>query len=182
MQHSSYRQRPPSLQPTSGSGSAPAPATIAHRPAGRRYSLWRDIYWGAVWGDFSPSIGIPGAVVQALIGYVPVLGTITALRDAVADVRQHDHAGLILNLLAAFPVLGGLAKTADVLHELRRLHRVYASHQDSQQDSQQQNETTADVGKRTGLGCLGFTISIVVLVLSMAYGWGIHIAAQSAAT
>jgi hypothetical protein len=134
----------------------------------------RDIYWGAVWGDFAPSVGIPGALTQALLGYVPVIGTITALRDAVADIRVHDGVGTILNLLAAFPVLGGLAKTADVLHSLHRLRRAYSSHQGDQR--QPLEETREAIGGRRGYGCLAFFVSLVMVTLGMFYGVGIHIA------
>lgn len=174
MQPSPYQQQPQAYGRTSAP-SAVAPAPIA---TNQRYSLVRDIYWGAIWGDFSPSVGIPGAVTQALLGYVPVVGTITALRDAVADWRLHDVVGVILNIFAAFPVLGGLAKTADVLHELHRLHRVYASHRADQQP----DETIQTVETQRGLGCLAFFISVVMLALGMLYGLGIHIAAHYART
>ena len=137
----------------------------------RHYSLIRDLYRGAILGDFAATIGIPGAVTQALLGYVPVVGTITALRDAVADWRLRDGAGIILNVLAAFPVLGGLAKTADVLHALHRLHRVYSTHQ---------TKDDLLVGQQRSHGCLAFFISVIVLSLGVLYGLGIHIAAAYA--
>ena len=162
--------------PSSG-GNAPATATLAPRPLPTRpkYSLIGDIYRGAVWGDFSPSIGIPGAITQALLGYVPVVGTATALRDALADWRLHDGVGLILNIFAAFPVLGGLAKTADVLHVLHRLHRAYTGRR-----IDQKNETP--VRPERGFGCLAFVISAIMMILGTFYGLGIHFAAQYART
>jgi hypothetical protein len=170
-------KEPSDHQDLSTYGSARAPAVVASRPAPTRpkYSLVGDIYRGAVWGDFSPSIGIPGAVTQALLGYVPVVGTATALRDAVADWRGHDGVGLILNIFAAFPVLGGLAKTADVLHVLHRLHRAYTG-----REKNQEGETA--VRPRHGLGCLAFVISATMIVLGIFYGLGIHFAAQYART
>jgi hypothetical protein len=172
--------QPPSSQSTPAYGRALAPSAVAPAPVvtRQRYSLVRDIYWGAIWGDFAPTVGIPGAVTQAVLGYVPVVGTITALRDAVADWRLHDGVGVVLNIFAAFPVLGGLAKTADVLHELHRLHRVYSSHRVDQQP----DETIQTVAARRGLGCLAFLISLVVLTLGIFYGLGIHIAVQYART
>jgi hypothetical protein len=121
-------------------------------------------------------VGLPGALTQALLGYIPVVGTITALRDAVADIRVRDGAGIILNLLAAFPVLGGLAKTADILHGLHRLRRAYRSHQDDQR--QPAEEIRESVGGRRGYGCLAFFVSVVMVALGVFYGVGIHIASQ----
>ena len=137
----------------------------------RHYSLIRDLYRGAILGDFAATIGIPGAVTQALLGYVPVVGTMTALRDAVADWRLHDVVGISLNVLAAFPVLGGLAKTADVLHALHRLHRVHSA---------RQTHDEVVVNKQRSHGCLAFFISLVVLSLGVLYGLGIHIGAAYA--
>lgn len=168
MQQSPYQQQ-------SGYNSGSAPSLVAESKARPRYSVIRDIYWGAVWGDFAPRVGIPGALTQALLGYVPVIGTITALRDAVADIRSHDGLGTILNILAAFPVLGGLAKTADVLHGLHRLHRAYSRHQS---DQVQPEETRVTAGGRRGFGCLAFVVSLVMLALGVFYGLGIHIASH----
>jgi hypothetical protein len=160
-------------QDLSINGSPLTPAAVAPRPAlaRRKYSLFGDIYRGAVWGDFSPSLGIPGATTQALLGYVPVVGTATALRDAVADWRRHDGVGLILNIFAAFPVLGGLAKTIDVLHALHRFHRAYTGHRTNQEGEMAERP-------RRGFGCLAFIISVVMIVLGIVYGLGIHFAAQ----
>jgi hypothetical protein len=166
----SSHQRPPAYY------SEAAPSLVAESRTRREYSVIRDIYWGAVWGDFAPRVGIPGALTQALLGYVPVVGTITALRDVVADIRGHDGVGTILNLLAAFPVLGGLAKTADVLHGLHRLHRAYSSHQGDQ--TQPAEETRAAAGGRHGYGCLAFFVSLVMVALGVFYGVGIHIASH----
>jgi hypothetical protein len=133
--------------------------------------LIRDLYRGAFLGDFAATVGIPGAVTQALLGYVPVVGTITALRDAVADWRQHDSAGIVLNILAALPIVGGLAKTADVLHALHRLHRAYSG----RQTQASQDDLVAN--RQRSHGCLAFFISLVVLSLGVLYGLSIHIAA-----
>jgi hypothetical protein len=160
-----------------GYHSTTAPSLVAESRTRREYSVIRDIYWGAVWGDFAPRVGIPGALTQALLGYVPVVGTITALRDAVADMRVHDGVGTILNLLAAFPVLGGLAKTADVLHGLHRVHRAYSSHQSDQRRPAE--ETREAVSGRHGYGCLAFFVSLEMVAVGVFYGVGIHIASHS---
>jgi len=179
MRQPSYPSHPqPSRgQQQTGYHQATAPSLVAERKTRREYSVIRDIYWGAVLGDFAPRVGIPGALTQALLGYVPVVGTITALRDAVADIRVHDGLGTILNLLAAFPVLGGLAKTADVLHGLHRLHRAYSSRQADQRQPEQETRQTA--GGRRGYGCVALFVSLIMVALGVCYGVGIHVASQN---
>jgi hypothetical protein len=167
---------PSSRRQQSGYHGALAPSLAAERETRHQYSVIRDIYSGAVLGDFAPTVGIPGALTHALLGYVPIVGTITALRDAVADIRVRDGAGIILNLLAIFPVLGGLAKTADVLHGLHRLNRAYNGRQDEQRQSAE--ELIESVGRRRGYGCLAFFVSLVMVALGVFYGVGIHIASQ----
>lgn len=139
-------------------------------PPLRKYSVVRDLYWGTVLGDFAPAIGIPGALIQAVLGYVPVLGTITALRDATAGFWRHDDVGIVLNCLALFPVLGGLAKTADVLHGLRGLHGLHRAYTSSQQPG----EMTAGQTRRGGFGCLGLAVSVIVLACGLVFSAGIH--------
>ena len=41
----------------------------------------RDIARGAVLGDFAPVLGLAGAATQVVLGYLPVVGTLGALRD-----------------------------------------------------------------------------------------------------
>jgi hypothetical protein len=106
-----------SMPRTSPLAGMPAPA-----PAAR--SLAFNLYRGVVWGDFDLQLGVTGAIAQSVIGFVPGVGTITALRDLIACLRQRDLLGILLNILAAFPVFGGLAKTADALHTLHRYQRA----------------------------------------------------------
>jgi hypothetical protein len=87
-----------------------------------RTSVLSDVLSGAIAGDFSKQLGPAGALTQMVLGFVPVLGTLTALRDLLADLSTGDGLGVLLNLIALIPVLGGFAKTAEVLHHLRRLH------------------------------------------------------------
>jgi hypothetical protein len=83
-----------------------------------------DIYHGAVLGDFAPELGLAGALTQILFGYLPGIGTLCALRDALADWHLRDYLDLLLNLLAVIPLFGGLAKTIEVLHHMRRIGRA----------------------------------------------------------
>lgn len=92
---------------------------------GRRSSLVQDVVRGAFLGDYAPELGLPGALTQVALSFVPVIGTLCALRDARADQLRRDRPGVILNLLATFPLLGGLAKTAEVLRHAQRLKRGF---------------------------------------------------------
>ncbi len=169
---------PQSNQPSQESGTIRGTAVVPRIPVAgpplRKYSVVRDLYWGTVLGDFAPAIGIPGALIQAVLGYVPVLGTITALRDATAGFWRHDAVGIVLNCLALFPVLGGLAKTADVLHGLRGLHGLHRAYTSSQQASQQPGEMTAGQTRHGGFGCLGLAVSVIVLACGLVFSAGIH--------
>lgn len=93
--------------------------------AGRRSSIVQDIVRGAFLGDYAPELGLPGALTQVVLSFVPVVGTLCALRDARADQVRRDRPGVILNLLATFPLLGGVAKTAEVLRHAQRLKRGF---------------------------------------------------------
>ncbi len=107
------------------------------QPRRRRVSLPRDVYNGAVRGDFEHHLGLAGALTQALLGYVPGIGTICAMRDFVADLRQRDHLGAMLNVLALFPVLGGFPKTAEVLRHVHLVGRAVAKTRRRAYDEQQ---------------------------------------------
>jgi hypothetical protein len=85
-----------------------------------------DIVRGAVQGDFARDLGLPGAVTQVALSFVPVVGTLCALRDAAADRQRGDKPGVALNLLAAVPLFGGAAKTAEVIRHAQRLQRGFA--------------------------------------------------------
>src|SRR5260221_7200817 len=103
-----------------------APSNREHSPARqpmlfpqpvvqRKPSSWlKDVYGGAVLGDFATEVRLPGAVTHAALGFVPVIGTVTALRDFVACWLDADWLGMVLNLLAVMAVLGGVLKTGDV--------------------------------------------------------------------
>lgn len=87
-----------------------------------------DVLSGAFAGDFSKQLGPAGALAQMVVGFVPVAGTLAALRDLLADLGSGDGLGVLLNLIAVIPIFGGFAKVAEVLHHLRRLHRTLQNH------------------------------------------------------
>ena len=88
-------------------------------------SVLADIARGAFQGDFATELGLPGAATQVALSFIPMVGTLCALRDAAADQQRNDTPGVLLNLLAAVPFIGGAAKTAELLRHARRLRRGY---------------------------------------------------------
>jgi hypothetical protein len=84
-------------------------------------ALASEVVRGAVQGDFARDLGLPGTITQVALSFVPVVGTLCALRDAAADQQQGDTPGIVLNLLAAIPLFGGVAKTAEAIRHLQRL-------------------------------------------------------------
>lgn len=89
-----------------------------------RAPWWQDILKGAVFGDFAPDLGLPGAVTQVWLSYLPIVGDVCAARDVVAGWRRRDRLDILLNVLVMVPVIGGTAKVADVLRNARRVHRA----------------------------------------------------------
>jgi hypothetical protein len=84
-----------------------------------------DVFRGAILGDFAHDLHVPGAVTQAVLGYVPVVGDIIAIRDAIHDTLHRDALGVFLNILALFPVAGGIPKTIEVIRSTRHIHQAY---------------------------------------------------------
>nr|MBA3823484.1 hypothetical protein [Ktedonobacterales bacterium] len=82
------------------------------------------IYAGAVRGDFAEGLRIPGITTQLIFGFVPVVGTMCALRDFEADRRRGDRLGMALNLLGLVPFLGGFPKTAAIIHGVHHVGRA----------------------------------------------------------
>ncbi len=89
-----------------------------------QHTLLQDIYVGAVHGDFAPVMGGAGRLTQVVLGFVPGVGTVCALRDIVADWQLQDHTGVLLNGLAILPVVGGVSKIAAVLRATRRMSKA----------------------------------------------------------
>lgn len=91
--------------------------------------LLPDVWNGAILGDYASRLGLAGAVTQALVFYLPGIGTVCAIRDYFACRSKHDTLGAALNLLAVIPVLGGFPKTAEVIHNFVSFnHALKATH------------------------------------------------------
>jgi hypothetical protein len=98
---------------------------LPNRRRSPRSLFFRDIVQGALLGDFARDLGLPGAVVQVALNFIPVVGSICALRDAAANWRVKDRTGVALNLLAVIPYVGAVAKTAEVWRHVGRLRRGF---------------------------------------------------------
>lgn len=81
----------------------------------------RDILRGALLGDFALDLGIAGALTQVVLAYTPIVGDVCAIRDMMGDVYHRDKLGFLLSAIALIPVLGGIAKTVDVIHNTHRV-------------------------------------------------------------
>lgn len=105
----------------------PTVATIEQITLGRP-PLLLDIYRGAVHGDYARQLGVAGYVTQAVCGFIPVVGQLSALRDLFATIGKRDGFGIVLNFLALVPVLGGFPKALRILiHTMRFVTNVRES-------------------------------------------------------
>ncbi|HEV7128728.1 MAG TPA: hypothetical protein VGN32_14960 [Ktedonobacterales bacterium] len=84
----------------------------------------RDLYNGIVLGDYAPRLGLAGALAQIVMGFLPGIGTLCALRDCFADWSYGDRFGFLLNILALVPFLGGFPKAAAVLRAMFHVGHV----------------------------------------------------------
>jgi hypothetical protein len=94
----------------------------------RQRSFIGDIFAGALYGDFARDLRVPGAVTQIVLAFIPLIGSICAIRDLIADLRHHDHVGAVLNIFALAPIIGGFSKTLEVLRAFAHVgHAVQVS-------------------------------------------------------
>ena len=93
-----------------------------------RRSLIGDVAAGLFLGDFANELGLAGAVTQVAISFVPLIGSMCAVRDLIADLRRRDRLGALLNFLALTPILGGFSKTFEVIRSTAHVgHAVHIS-------------------------------------------------------
>lgn len=91
----------------------------------RRRGFFGDIIAGALLGDFARDLRLPGAITQIVLAFIPLIGSICALRDLMANLRHHDRIGAVLNFFALAPVLGGFSKTLEVVRALAHVGHAY---------------------------------------------------------
>ena len=106
----------PSMQP-----SVQSYAPVLQQRRGGIVGFIRDILRGALLGDFALDLGIVGALTQVALAYTPIVGDICAIRDMFGDIYHRDKLGFLLSAIALIPVLGGIAKTVDVIHNTHRV-------------------------------------------------------------
>jgi hypothetical protein len=124
---------------------------------------------GAILGDFDTELGVAGALTQAAIGFIPGVGTVAALRDLIACIGRRDPLGVILNMFAAIPVFGGLAKTADALHTL---HRYRQASERRKQRAAYGVTYYEPAPSRSGWSAFG--LSLLAGVFAGLYGFGVR--------
>jgi len=163
---------PPSVPPHHGYSppSQPLVLRVAPQPMHRRrHASWlTDVVRGAMLGYFATEVRLPGAVTHAALGFVPGIGTVMAVRDLVACWLDADWLGMVLNLLAVMPVIGGVPKTVDVLHGVHRVHR-------QMQRSARRKEsgvTPQEIRRRRARRLRAFGMSLLLPVLGLFLGVG----------
>jgi hypothetical protein len=162
------------ISPAQQHSGVPITARAAPPPQPAR-SIMLDLYRGAVWGDFDQDLGVAGAAAQSTIGFVPVAGTLAALRDLFACIGQRDPLGIVLNLLAIFPVLGGFAKVADAVHTLHRYHRAAKRRRQRALRDALYPSTLggSPSAQRRRSGWATFALSLLVICVATLYSFGV---------
>lgn len=113
-----------------------------------RRSFLGDVAAGALFGDFAQDLRLPGAMTQIVLSFIPLVGTICALRDLVADMRHRDRIGIVLNFFALAPVVGGVSKTLEVLRALAHVGHAYRITR-HQRDQRKQRKARARMARMT---------------------------------
>ena len=127
-----------------------SPTMVGRLP--RRRSFVGDVSAGLFLGDFAADLGLPGAVTQVVVSFVPLIGSTCAVRDLVADLRHHDRVGAALNFLALTPILGGFSKTFEVIRSTAHVgHAMHISHQQSERRKEEaEAQSIAPRGRARG--------------------------------
>jgi hypothetical protein len=116
------------------------------------YSLFLDLYRGIVRGAYAiEDLHAPGLLVWILMGFVPGVGTLAAMRDGYYSLEVREWGALFLNLLGLIPFIKGFANIADLamLHRLR--HTAHVTHQVAHVARHQRAVQMARRGSRTAV-------------------------------
>lgn len=98
-----------------------------------------DWLWGLIQGNFNEQQTTSQLIVDAIIGMIPVVGDVTAVRDLTASIismvehpekreQWTEWAGLVIGCFALIPVAGGVIKGVGKL--LLRVGKNAAEHQE----------------------------------------------------
>lgn len=99
-------------------------------PSKGRYHPFRDIWLGLFYGASAVDVlGSLGVITWIVTGFVPVLGTIVALRDARYAFRVRDWWSLVFNLIGLVPFLEGFSAFAILARFKRYQHVMHSAHQ-----------------------------------------------------
>jgi hypothetical protein len=105
---------------------------------------------------------------------VPIVGSIIALRDVIADWLDADWLYFFLNLLGVFPVFGGVPKAIAVFLGFFRVQRyMWRAKRRSASGMSAQEVTKKRVGRLRALG-----ISLLVPAVGFFYSIGLLIVVQ----
>ena len=148
-QDSGYTAPLPSHLAPATTTTTETPTMVSRRP--RRRSFVGDVTAGLFLGDFATDLGMPGAVTQVVVSFVPLIGSTCAVRDLVADLRHHDHVGATLNFLALTPILGGFSKTFEVIRSTAHVgHAMHVSHQQAERRNEEEASLPSAARSRRG--------------------------------
>jgi hypothetical protein len=99
-------------------------------PQRHTYHLGADLFRGIFAGAYAiDDLHAPGLLAWILIGFIPVVGSLAAARDAYygLEVRQWD--AFVLNLIGLLPFMKGFANLLEVTN-IHRIHRAaHIAHQ-----------------------------------------------------
>ena len=114
------------------------------------YRFFLDLYRGVVRGAYAmDDLHAPGLLVWILMGFVPGVGTLAAMRDGYYSLEVREWGALLLNLLGLIPFIKGFANIADLalLHRLR--HTAHVTHHVAHVARHQRALQVARRGSRT---------------------------------
>ncbi|HEV7126283.1 MAG TPA: hypothetical protein VGN32_02440 [Ktedonobacterales bacterium] len=129
---------PDTTSPSARGVHVPAGAAVPAAPAAH-YNIFADLLRGIFQGAYAVDrLHIPGLLIWIAVGFVPVLGTLAAARDAYYCFEVGAWGSLLFNLVGLLPFMKGFATVLDVfqlgkLRKLSQLHRIHhvahAAHQ-----------------------------------------------------
>jgi hypothetical protein len=141
------------------------------------YHLFLDLYWGITRGAYAlDDLHSPGLLVWILVGFVPGVGTLAALRDGYYSLEVREWGALLLNLLGLIPFIKGFANIAHVASLHRFRHTAHITHRLAHVARYQRGLRVARRGstvmRRSAMATTGSTHagSAVVLVMNHASG------------
>jgi hypothetical protein len=123
--------------------------------------MWLGAVYGARVADLLGPLGIFAWI---LTGFVPVLGTVVALRDAQYAWKVRDGWSLLFNVLGLLPFVEGFATFAILARVRRYRHVLHSAHQVA--------HATHVVRRGRALGAVGNRATRNAVVTGAAHGAG----------